>query len=52
MTMEFNEEIVSSVVEKVIAALNKGGPCQPRDFTGLVDTVDEAVDRAEEAQRN
>ena len=30
MTMEFNEEIVSSVVEKVIAALNKGGPCQPR----------------------
>lgn len=49
--MEFNEEIVSSVVEKVIAALNKGGPCQPRDFTGLVDTVDEAVDRAEEAQK-
>ena len=49
--MEFNEEIVASVVEKVIAALNKGGPCQSRDFTGLVDTVDEAVDCAEEAQK-
>ena len=51
MTMEFNEEIVASVVEKVIAALNKGASCQSGDFTGLVDTVDEAVNYAEEAQK-
>ena len=33
MTMELNEQIVASVVEKVIAALNKGASCESGDFT-------------------
>jgi propionaldehyde dehydrogenase len=48
--MEFNEQVVARVVEKVIAALNKGPEAQSGEFTGLVDTVDEAVERAEKAQ--
>ncbi|MGA2404241.1 MAG: aldehyde dehydrogenase family protein [Syntrophobacteraceae bacterium] len=49
--MELNEQIVASVVEKVITALTRGTGGRSGDFTGLVDTVDEAVDRAEEAQK-
>lgn len=49
--MELNEEIVASVVEKVIATLARAERVPSGDFTGLVDTVDEAVNYAEEAQK-
>lgn len=48
--MEFNEQVVARVIEKVIAALTEGPETPAGEFTGLVDTVDEAVERAEKAQ--
>lgn len=48
--MDLNEQLVASVVEKVIATLTRGESYPSGDFTGLVETVDEAVDYAEEAQ--
>ena len=49
--MAVNEELLSSVVQKVIAELMKGEARLAADFDGIHETVDQAVDGAVQAQR-
>ena len=49
--MSVNENLLSDVVQKVIAELMKGEGPLAKDFDGIHATVDQAVECAIEAQR-